>query len=77
MSDKNDEAQEQAPASVGAVLEKGQGLAASLSWRSGLLGAWGMTVGPATMGAPPSDLSGWPDYSLDVSSGVCIWHDRE
>ncbi len=48
-------------------------LAVALTWGSGLLGAWGLTVGPETMEAPPSVLSSWPDYSLDVSPGVRVW----
>ena len=54
-----------------------EGLAVGLEWGSGLLGAWGITVGPETMGTPPAELSRCPDYSLDVSPGVRIWHNIE
>jgi hypothetical protein len=50
-------------------------LAVDLRWGSGMLGTWGLTVGPETMGAPPSRLRG--DQRLDAGPGVYVWHDIE
>jgi hypothetical protein len=55
-----------------------QSLAVGMEWGGGLVGSWGLTTGPPSMGTPPSTaLSRWPDYSLDVSPGVRIWHGFE
>jgi len=65
------------PRYVSLSFVENQGLAVGLTWGNRLLGTWGMTVGPETMGVPPAELSRCPDYSLDVSSGVRIWHNIE
>jgi len=51
-----------------------QNLAVGLEWGSGLLGTWGLSIGPVTMAAPPAMLSRGPDRSLDISPGVRIRH---
>ncbi len=61
------------PRYVSLSLAEGHGLVAHLTWGSGLLGTWGLTVAPETVGVPPSNRSQWPDYRLDVSPGVCVW----
>lgn len=50
-------------------------LAVDFRWGSGMLGTWGLTIGPETMAAPPSRLRG--DQRLDAGPGVYVWRNTE
>jgi len=48
-----------------------------LNWGSGLLGSWGLVIGPDSMPTPESDISRYGEYRQEIHNGAYIWYGIE